>query len=192
MTQHARERNPTSLSGESEVSSDCHQNAGLGGWNGGPAPNPPETIAEVIDEWVNAEVLNERGVPALSRRLGSQPQTEQSKHGCRGLSFSPRRKQAKVAHRVIVTIGDMLRKHGNKLHWSAADFQQGLRSGVFDPVNHLLLRCMENALLGNRKSPDVTPGVPQEMLLCHPSGNVDVPSAICLLKDQIGEILRHR
>ena len=110
-------------------------------------PYPLHAVTECIDERVNTKVFYERGGPALSRRFGSGLLAEQTKDGWGSQSFSPRRQQAEVAHRVMVPIKDMLRERGNKLRRRTSDFQQSLRSGVFDLVNHFLLRYLENPLL---------------------------------------------
>ena len=84
---------------------------------------------------------------------------------------------------MLVAVWDVLREQRDKLSRRARALKQRLRPGVLALIDDLLAGDAKDALLGDRKSPDIAPGVPQEMLLRHPSGNVDVPSALGLPED---------
>jgi len=62
--------------------------------------------------------------------------------------------------------------------------------GVLDLVDDLLLRHLENALLGDGKAADIASGISQKVPFRHLRGDVDVPPALRLSQDEVVELLR--
>lgn len=101
------------------------------------------------------------------------------------------REQAEVAHGVLIAIHNVLRKQGQKVCGGARAFKDRLRPSVLTLIDDLLGGDAKNAPLGDGKPPDVAARVPQELLLCHLRGDVDVPGALGLSEDQIAKLPRH-
>ena len=97
---------------------------------------------------------------------------------------------------MLVPVEDMLRLDGDELHRGAVSLLQDRRpvcfalSGILDQVDDLLLRHLENALLGDGKAADIAPGISQEVPFRHLRGDVDVPPALRLSQDEVVELLR--
>jgi hypothetical protein len=63
---------------------------------------------------------------------------------------------------------------------------------VFVLVDNLLFRHMEDATLRDGQAADIAPGISQEVPFRHLPGDVYVPPAVHLSKDEIVELLRQR
>ncbi len=79
----------------------------------------------------------------------------------------------------------VLRKQRRKVCGGARALKDRLRAGVLALIDDLLTGDAKNALLGDGKSADVAPRVPQEMPFRHLPGDVDVPAALDLSEHSI-------
>ena len=77
--------------------------------------DPTHLLATLSRRGIDVKVADYGASPVQTRGLRARLLPQQEKDGSPGLALRPRRQQAKVAHRVLVVIRDMLAEERDEL-----------------------------------------------------------------------------